>query len=66
MIKVKLFDESHESDLEDTINEFLKDLDNDTTIVDIKYAIEAFCDNSGEQIYCYSALIIYREKDKSR
>ena len=29
-------------------------------IVDIKYALHAFLSSSGEQIYCYSAMIIYR------
>ena len=62
MIKVKLFDEIHESDLEDSINAFLEELEEDSTVVDIKYAVAAFCETGGEQIYCYSALIIYREK----
>ena len=57
-MKVKVFDESHEKDLEDKINEFLKE-HND--IIDIKYqvSISMF---SEEQIYCFSALILYKEK----
>ncbi len=54
-MKVKLFDEAHELDLEKAINEFLQ---NDIEVIDIKYevAISVF---SEEQIYCYSAMIIY-------
>lgn len=54
-MKVKLFDEAHELDLEKAINEFLQ---NDIEVIDIKYevAISIF---SEEQIYCYSAMIIY-------
>lgn len=55
-MKVKIFDESHEQDLEDKINSFIKDHKN---IIDIKYqvSISMF---SEEQIYCFSALIIYK------
>lgn len=54
-LKVKLFDESHELDLEKSINDFLQ---NDIDVIDIKYqvAISVF---SEEQVYCYSAMIIY-------
>ena len=55
-MKVKVFDESHEKDLEEKINEFLKEHGN---IIDIKYqvSISMF---SEEQIYCFSALIMYK------
>ena len=57
-MKVKIFDESDEKDLENDINEFIE---NDSpNIIDIKYSINAFVSSNGEQIYCYSALIIYR------
>lgn len=57
-MKVKIFDENHELDLEKDINDFLKELSGE--IVDIKYqtAISIF---SEEQIYCFSAMIIYYE-----
>lgn len=57
-MKVKIFDESHEKDLEEKINCFLEDLDEEREIVDIKYevSISIF---SEEQIYCFSAMIIY-------
>ena len=36
-MKVKVFDESHESDLEDDINKFIKEEEPD--IVDIKFSV---------------------------
>jgi hypothetical protein len=56
-MKVKIFDESHEKDLELAINEFLKNVKN---VVDIKYQVAIMYDMK-EQIYCYSAMIIYQE-----
>ena len=55
-MKVIIFDECHEKDLEEKINEFLKEHRN---IIDIKYqvSISMF---SEEQIYCFSALIMYK------
>ena len=57
-MKVKLFDESHELDLEASVNKFLSELQGD--IIDIKYqvAISMF---SEEQIYCFSAMVIYNK-----
>lgn len=57
-MKVKIFDESHEKDLEQAINEFLKDLDGE--VEDIKYqvSISTFAE---EQLYCFSAMIMYKE-----
>lgn len=57
-MKVKIFDENHELDLEKDINDFLKKLSGE--IVDIKYqtAVSVFAE---EQIYCFSAMIIYYE-----
>lgn len=54
-MKVKLFDESHEKDLEESVNNFIKDVE----VIDIKYqvAISIF---SEEQIFCFSAMIIYK------
>lgn len=55
-MKVKVFDEVHEKDLEEAINSFLDNLEGD--VIDIKYqvSISIF---SEEQIYCFSAMIIY-------
>ena len=56
-MKVKVFDEMHEKDLENSINNFLDEIE-DRDIIDIKYqvSISMF---SEEQIYCFSAMIIY-------
>ncbi len=55
VMKVKVFDEECERDLENSINTFLeKNLD----VIDIKYQV-AIAINGEEQIYCFSAMIIY-------
>lgn len=54
-MKVKIFDESHEKDLENAINEFLN---TEIQVIDIKYQVSVSV-FSEEQIYCFSAMIIY-------
>ena len=56
MIKVKVIDENHEKDLERRVNEFLSE---NREVVDIQFrtAISVFGE---EQIYCFSAMIIYK------
>ena len=56
-MQVKIFDESHEKDLETDINDFLKEEKKD--IIDIKYSVSTSV-FSEEQIYCFSALILYK------
>lgn len=56
-MKVKVFDESHETDLEKAINDFLEETEKE--IVDIKFSVSASVFGE-EQIYCFSALILYR------
>lgn len=58
-MKAKIFDESHESDLEEDINNFIQEKNPD--IIDIKYSISNSI-YSEEQLYCFSALIMYRDK----
>ena len=58
-MKVKIFDESHESDSEAKVNAFLSTI-KDKEIVDIKYEV-AVTMFSEEQIYCFSAMIVYIE-----
>ena len=53
-MKVKCIDEQHENDLTDSINSFIQD----KKIIDIKYSTSCF-KNNDEQIYCFSALILY-------
>lgn len=58
MMKVKIIDEGHEEDLEEEINKFI--CDNDIEVIDIK--LSSSCSiYSEEQIYCFTAMIIYRE-----
>lgn len=58
---VKIFDCNHEMDLEDEINEFFEE-NEDIEIIDIKYQLSIMYDyKEQEQIYCYSALILYKE-----
>ena len=59
-IKVKVFDEEHEEDLENEINDFLDNLD-PSDYIDVHYSVAAFSTPSGDQVYCYSALLIYRD-----
>ena len=57
-MKVKIFDECHERDLERDINSFLNE---DIEVIDIQFrtAVSIY---SNEQIYCFSAMILYKEK----
>ncbi|PLR86588.1 sporulation protein cse60 [Bacillus canaveralius] len=60
MIQVKVFDQEHEKDLEYDMNRFLERLD-ENKLVDIKYNVAAMPeDDEEEQIYCFSAMVIYR------
>ena len=56
-MKVKLFDESHEKDLEEKVNDFLSTLDNE--VIDIKFGVSTSM-FSEDQIYCFSAMVIYK------
>ena len=55
-MKVKIFDENHEKDLEMAVNKFLGETR--CEVIDVKYqvAIGVF---SEEQVFCFSAMIIY-------
>ena len=57
MIQIKCFEEDHESDLEDAVNDFLGELD-EKDFIDLKYTSSHFKDD--DQIYSFSACIIYR------
>ena len=56
-MKVKIFDYEDELDLEEEINDFISD---EIEVIDIKYqvSISMF---SEEQIYCFSAMVIYNK-----
>ena len=57
-MRVKIFDEESEIDLQNDINIFISE---DIEVYDIKFATSS-CIYSNEQIYCFSALIIYNKK----
>lgn len=59
LIQVKLFDQEHEKDLELEMNKFLEKLE-EGKIVDIKYNVAALQEEEEEQVYCFSAMVIYR------
>ena len=56
-MKIKIFDESHEKDLEEAINNFIKEKEID--VIDIKFSVAASLYGE-EQIYCFSALMMYK------
>ena len=56
-LKVKIFDESHEKDLEEAINKFLEE--KNPQIIDIKYSVSCSL-YADEQIYCFSAMMMYK------
>ncbi len=58
-MKVKIFDFEDEKDLENEINLFLEELNAD--VIDIKYQVSSSI-YSEEQIYCFSAMIVYYSK----
>lgn len=55
-MKVKVFDEGHEKDLEFAINEFLGTLEK--KVIDIKYSV-AISTCGEDQIYCFTAMVVY-------
>ena len=55
-MKVKLFDENHELDLEKSVNKFLKE--QEVEVIDIIYQLGLSIVGE-EQIFCFSAMIIY-------
>ncbi len=58
VLKVKLYDESHEKDLEERINGFLAESTGEIVDIKLQTAIAMFGE---EQVYCFTAMIIYKE-----
>lgn len=58
-MRVKIIDESHEKDLEKSINAFLSETECEVIEIQFRTAVSIF---SEEQIYCFSAMIVYQEK----
>lgn len=61
MIKIKVFDEEHEDTLTSIVNDWIYN-NSDYEIKDIKFSTSCMTTNYGEQIYCFSALVIYDDK----
>ncbi len=59
-MKVRVIDEEHENDLEKEVNKFIKE--NNIEILDIKLSTSCSI-YSEEQIYCFTAMIIYKERE---
>jgi hypothetical protein len=60
LIQVRVFDHEHEKDLEKEMNRFLEKLD-EKNLLDIKYNVAVIPEEEDEeQIYCFSAMIVYR------
>jgi len=57
-MKVKVFDCNHEKDLEESVNNLIKSKE----VIDIKYQT-SIAINGEEQIYCFSAMIIYIDRN---
>ena len=60
-MKVKIFDEEDEHDLESDINNFLSD---GVEVKDIKFSVSCSV-YSDEQIFCFCAMILYESKADS-
>ena len=58
ILKVKIFDAEDEIDLEEDINSFIEN--NSIEVIDIKYQVGVGI-FSEEQIFCFSAMIIYMD-----
>lgn len=58
-MKVKIIDESHEKDLERSVNAFLEATQNEIIEIQFRTAVSIFGE---EQVYCFSAMIVYQEK----
>ncbi len=59
MLKVKIIDENHEKDLENSINTFLSTLKNDIIEIQFRTCVAVFAD---EQVFCFSAMILYDDE----
>lgn len=64
MLKIKVFDEQHEKELEEDINLFIDKISKENKeVVDIKFSTSHISDYANrEQIYCFSALVMYDDK----
>ena len=57
MVQIKVFDEEHEDDLTEVVNSWIQ-AHADIRLMDIKFST-AVSDFEEEQIYCFSAMVIF-------
>ena len=57
-MKVKIFDLEDENDLENDVNNFLENISGD--VIDIQYQVSVGV-FSEEQVFCFSAMVVYTE-----
>lgn len=63
MLKIEVYDCEHEKDLEKEINCFIEEISKqDKEVIDIKYSTSHFPDENQEQVYSFSALVMYDDK----
>ena len=58
-MRVKIIDEGHEIDLEKSVNNFLSETEYEVMEIQFRTAVSIFGE---EQVYCFSAMIVYQEK----
>lgn len=58
MVQVKVFDEEHEDDLTDAINDFIEE--QQVNVCDIKFST-SICMGEEDMNYSFSALLIYMD-----
>lgn len=58
-MRVKIIDEGHEKDLEKSVNNFLGETECEVMEIQFRTAVSIFGE---EQVYCFSAMIVYQEK----
>lgn len=58
MIKIKVFNEEHEDTLTSIVNDWIYN-NSKYEIKDVKFSTSCIVTKYNEQIYCFSALVIY-------
>ena len=62
LLQVKLFDEEHELDLEEAINQFLAE--EKPNVHSIHYQVATAPDDEGDgTVFCFSAMIVFDKKE---
>ena len=56
-MRVKIIDEGHEKDLEKSVNNFLSETECEVMEIQFRTAVSIFGE---EQVYCFSAMIVYQ------